>query len=97
MCPVSGTLVSGTAGEETQQVLANLNAILSAAQVGKDQVVKTTVYLQDMNDYDQMNRAYVAFFGAHKPARSAVEVSKLPKGAKVEIEIIARLETHDVL
>ncbi len=74
---------------QTKQVLKNIAALLDAAQLEKNKVVKTTVFLSDINDFAVVNDIYADFFGDHKPARSCVEVSKLPKGAKVEIEIIA--------
>ena len=82
--------------EQCELALSNLNAVLEAADCSKHDVVKTTVFLQDMNDFQRMNGVYAQYFDTHKPARSAVEVSKLPKGAKVEIEAIARLPTRDI-
>lgn len=85
----SGQLVAGGIREQTRQVLANLQAVLEAAGISREQVVKTTVFLQDMAQFGEMNEEYAAFFGDHKPARSTVQVARLPKDALVEIEIIA--------
>lgn len=84
-----GTLVEGDIKVQTNQVFANLKAVLEAAGSSLDHVVKTTVFLKDMNDFVDMNEVYASHFGEHKPARSAVEVARLPKDVKVEIEVIA--------
>lgn len=87
--PASGVM-PGDIAEQTQQSLQNLKNILEAAGSGMDKVCKTTVFLQDMNDFAAMNQVYEAAFGEGAyPARSAVAVAKLPKGALVEIEAIA--------
>lgn len=87
--PASGVM-SGDISGQTQQSLQNLKNILEAAGSGMDKVCKTTVFLQDMNDFAAMNQVYEAAFGEGAyPARSAVAVAKLPKGALVEIEAIA--------
>ena len=70
-------------------MLANLRAVLEAAGSGLDRVVKTTVYLIDMADFPTMNEVYAAAFGSHKPARSTVAVAALPRGARVEIDVVA--------
>jgi 2-iminobutanoate/2-iminopropanoate deaminase len=75
--------------EQATQCLLNLRAVLEAAGLETEDVVKTTVFLIDMNDYAEMNEAYAAFFTARPPARSAVAVSALPRGARVEIEALA--------
>ncbi|MEK4423571.1 RidA family protein [Solibacillus sp. FSL K6-1523] len=85
----SGELVEGDIEVQTNQVFENLKAVLAAAGSSLDQVVKTTVFMKDMNDFAVMNEVYASHFGAHKPARSAVEVARLPKDVKVEIEVIA--------
>ncbi|WPK12957.1 RidA family protein [Lysinibacillus louembei] len=85
----SGELVDGDIVEQTNQVFENLKAVLAAAGSSLDQVVKTTVFMKDMNDFVAMNEVYASHFGEHKPARSAVEVARLPKDVKVEIEVIA--------
>ncbi len=87
--PKSGELVGRTTAEQTEQVLANLKAVLSAAGTSLSSVVKTTVYLADMADFTQMNEVYARHFGAHRPARSTVQAAGLPKGARVEIDVIA--------
>lgn len=80
--------------EECELALLNLNQVLAAANCTNQDVVKTTVFLQDIQDFEKMNVVYEKYFGQHKPARSAVQVAKLPKGAKVEIEAVARLHTR---
>ena len=92
--PKSGELVGRTTGEQTEQVLANLRAVLSAAGTSFANVVKTTVYLADMADFAQMNEVYAKHFGSHKPARSTVQAAGLPKGARVEIDVIAVTSRH---
>lgn len=88
----TGELVEGDIVAQTNQVFENLKAVLEAAGSSLDKVVKTTVFLQDMNDFANMNETYATHFGDHKPARSAVEVARLPKDVKVEIEVIAVVE-----
>lgn len=85
----SGELVEGDIEVQTHQVFENLKAVLAAAGSTLNQVVKTTVFMKDMNDFAIMNEVYASYFGEHKPARSAVEVARLPKDVKVEIEVIA--------
>ncbi|MBD8034996.1 MULTISPECIES: RidA family protein [Solibacillus] len=85
----SGELVDGDIEVQTHQVFENLKAVLAAAGSSLDQVVKTTVFMKDMNDFATMNDVYASHFGDHKPARSAVEVARLPKDVSVEIEVIA--------
>jgi 2-iminobutanoate/2-iminopropanoate deaminase len=87
--PESGGLVSGSIGEETRQVLKNLKAILEEAGSGLDKVVKTCVFLKNMDDFAEMNQVYSEFFQKDPPARSTVEVSRLPKGVRIEVEAIA--------
>ncbi|MHC4552558.1 MAG: RidA family protein [Planctomycetota bacterium] len=87
--PATMNLVGQTVSEQTAQVLKNLAAVLKAAGSSKDKVVKTTVFLKDMNDFAEMNETYAAFFGTHKPARAAVEAARLPKDVLVEIECVA--------
>jgi 2-iminobutanoate/2-iminopropanoate deaminase len=91
--PVSGQMVSGDVKAQTEMVLRNLKAILDAAGSGIDRVVKTTVFLQDMNDFAAMNEVYGKVFAdkATAPARSTIQVARLPKDAKVEIEAVATL------
>ena len=89
--PATGAFPEGIAGQ-TRQSLENIKAILAAAGIGMERVVKTTVFLSDMNNFAAMNEAYAAFFGEGEcPARSAVEVARLPKDALVEIEAVAAL------
>lgn len=88
----AGELVEGDIVAQTNQVFENLKAVLAAAGSSLDKVVKTTVFLGDMNDFAAMNETYAHHFGDHKPARSAVEVARLPKDVKVEIEVIAVVE-----
>jgi 2-iminobutanoate/2-iminopropanoate deaminase len=87
--PKSGDLVGRTTAEQTEQVFANLEAVLAAAGTSLQQVIKTTVYLADMADFAQMNEVYAKHFGTHKPARSTVQAAGLPKGARVEIDVVA--------
>jgi 2-iminobutanoate/2-iminopropanoate deaminase len=87
--PSTGELVAGGISEQTSRALENLRAVLKAAGSGFDQVVKTTVFLVDMADFSVMNEVYGRIFGTHRPARSTVAVAALPKGARVEIEVIA--------
>ena len=86
---VSGAFVDGGVKEQTRQALKNLKAVLTAGGSSLDLVVKTTVFLNDMNDFAAMNEVYAEFFQGKCPARSAVQVAKLPKGGLVEIEAIA--------
>lgn len=89
--PATGAFPEGIA-EQTRQSLTNVKAILAEAGVGMDRVIKTTVFLSDMNHFGAMNEVYATFFGEGGfPARSAVEVARLPKDALVEIEVIAQL------
>ncbi len=86
-----GTMLEGTIQEQTTQVFANIKTILASRGATLEHVVKTTVFLKDMNDFAAMNSVYAAEMGDHRPARSAVEVARLPKDARVEIEVIACL------
>ena len=87
--PGDKELKGGAIGEQTEQVFANLRAILEEAGSSLDRLVKTTVFLQDLDDFTGMNEVYAKHVGATPPARSTVEVAKLPSGALVEIEAIA--------
>ncbi len=84
-----GNLVQGDIVVQTCQVIANLKAILAAAGLTLKDVVKTTVFLADLADFQEMNRAYAEFFPGHPPARSTVQVAGLPRGVAIEIEAIA--------
>ncbi len=87
--PATGTLVPGDVEAQARQVLKNIGAILEAAGSGFDRVVKATVYLTDLGDFEVVNRVYAEFMPSPPPARVAVEVSRLPRGARVEIDAVA--------
>jgi 2-iminobutanoate/2-iminopropanoate deaminase len=89
--PGTGALVAGGIQEQTKRVTENLRAVLAAGGCRPEHVIKTTVFLLDMNDFAAMNEVYGAFFAPHKPARSTVQVARLPKDARVEIECVARI------
>ena len=89
--PETGEIVDSTIEEQTAQVMKNVAAILEAAGTDFDHVVKTTCFLNDMNDFAAFNAEYAKSFGEVRPARSAVAVEKLPKGALVEVEVIAEV------
>lgn len=84
-----GELVNGTVEEQTHQVFANLKAVLDEAGSSLEKVVKATVFIKDMNSFPQINDVYGTYFSEHKPARSCVEVARLPKDVLIEIEVIA--------
>lgn len=85
----SGEMVNGDISEQTHQVFRNLKAVLDEAGASLESVVKSTVFLKDMNQFAEFNEIYGQYFAEHKPARSCVEVARLPKDALVEIEVIA--------
>jgi len=87
--PATGEFVAGGIAEQTEQVLRNLTAVFEAAGVEMNQVVKTTVFLADMDDFTAMNEVYGRFFGDAPPARASVQAARLPRDARVEIEAIA--------
>ena len=87
--PKTGEFVSDDVAEQTEQVLRNLNAVLEAAGSSLNNVVKTTVFLADMNDFVAMNEVYARFFSENKPARATAQAARLPKDARVEIDCIA--------
>ena len=91
MDPQSGDLVGKTTAEQTEQALKNLRAVLEAAGSGLDRVLKTTVFLQDLADFAEFNQVYARFFDQVPPARSAVQVARLPRDVRVEVEAVARL------
>lgn len=91
--PASGALVGSTAAEQTEQVMKNLSAVLEAAGVSFDQVVKTTCFLADISDFAAFNEVYGKYITS-RPARSCVAVKDLPKGALVEVEVIAESESR---
>ncbi|KAH8835139.1 translation initiation inhibitor [Flagelloscypha sp. PMI_526] len=90
--PTTGEIVPGGVKEQTVQALKNLTAVVEAGGSELGKVVKTTVFLKDMNDFATVNDIYAGVFGDHKPARSAVEVSRLPKDVLVEVEAIVSLK-----
>ncbi|HHY75093.1 MAG TPA: RidA family protein [Bacillus bacterium] len=85
----AGVVVTGDIEAQTHQVFANLKAVLAEAGASLDTVIKTTVFIKDMNDFARLNEVYAEYFKNHKPARSCVEVARLPKDALVEIEVVA--------
>ena len=87
--PATMAVMEGTVGEQTRRVMANLQAVLVAAGSSLEEVVKTTVFLRDMNDFAEMNGVYGEFFKDRPPARSTVQVARLPKDVAVEIDCIA--------
>ena len=87
--PASGQLVDGPFADQVRQVLTNLDAILMAAGSSRDRVLKVNVYLTDMGRFAELNEIYGEFFGHHRPARAAIEVSRLPKDVAVEMELVA--------
>jgi 2-iminobutanoate/2-iminopropanoate deaminase len=87
--PSTGEVIAGSVGEETRQVLKNLQGVLEEAGASLSDVVKTTVYMKDLSAFGEMNAVYGEFFAAPYPARATVEVSALPKGVGVEIDAIA--------
>jgi 2-iminobutanoate/2-iminopropanoate deaminase len=90
--PASGQIVAGGVAEQTARVMANLQAVLTAAGAGLDDVVKTTVYIKDMDGFGIINEVYNRYFTKEPPARSCVEVARLPKDVLVEIEAVAVVE-----
>ena len=90
--PKTMQIVDGGIAEQTKQVLQNIASMLEAARISKERVLKTTIFLTDMNDFSTFNTMYEDFFGKHKPARSTVQVAALPKGALIEIEMIGHRE-----
>ncbi len=89
--PASGELIAAGVEEQTRQALTNVRNVLEAAGSSMENVVKTTVFLKDMNDFSKMNAIYAEFFGENPPARSTIAVAGLPKGGLVEIETVALL------
>jgi 2-iminobutanoate/2-iminopropanoate deaminase len=89
--PASGEIVAGGFGAQARQVLENLRNVLASAGCGFGDVVKSTVYVVDMGDFPVLNELYGAAMGEHRPARTTVEVSGLPKGVLVEIDLVARM------
>ncbi|BEQ15982.1 RidA family protein [Desulfoferula mesophila] len=89
--PATGEFAGPDTADQTEQCLKNLSAILSEAGAGLEQVFKTTVFLADLDDFQVMNQVYSRFFSADPPARACVKVARLPRGARVEIELVAHL------
>ena len=89
--PKTGQLVEGTIAQQTERVMENMSAVLTAAGSGLDRVLKTTIFLTAMSDFAEVNAAYGKYFAGAKPARSTVAVKELPKGARVEVDCIAAL------
>lgn len=87
--PATGSLIEGDIAAQTRRVLQNLGEVLKAAGLSFDHVVRTTVFLADMNDFPAMNEVYATFFTSPAPARSTVQVARLPKDARIEIDVIA--------
>jgi 2-iminobutanoate/2-iminopropanoate deaminase len=87
--PSNGQIIDGNTADQTRQVLKNLKAVLESSKSGMDKVVKATVFIKDMNQFQAMNEVYAEFFTQNKPARACVEVSRLPKDVLVEIDAIA--------
>ena len=87
--PATGDIVEGGVVEQTRRVLENVRAVLAAAGSSFDQVVKTTIFLADMNDFSTVNGIYAEYFPSNPPARSTVQVARLPRDVRVEIEVIA--------
>lgn len=93
--PDTGKMVGDTVTEQTEQIMKNIHAVLEAANLGFDNVVKATIFLSNMNDFGMVNEIYAKHFPENPPARSCVEVSRLPKNALVEVEIIAAFPTEE--
>ncbi len=90
--PQSNQFVGGSIEEQARLVLSNSSAVLQSMGSGLNKVVKTTVFLKDISDWESMNKIYAEFFADHKPARSTIQVAKLPKDAAIEIEMIALVD-----
>ncbi len=90
--PATMLIEGATASEQTTLVLQNLESVLKSAGCSRANVLKTSVFLKNFADFEKMNKAYEAFFGDHKPARTTVEVSRLPREALVEIECVAEVQ-----
>jgi len=87
--PKTGELVKGDIQQQTQQVLENINGVLESQKLGMEDVVKVTIFLKDIGNFNQVNEVYALYFPSSPPARSTVEVAKLPKDADIEIEAVA--------
>lgn len=91
-----GQLLQGGIKEQAEQVFKNLEAVLTAAGSSFGQVIKATVFLKDMNQFAELNEVYASYFGEHKPARSTVEVARLPRDVLVEIELVSAINVEIV-
>ncbi len=89
--PDTGAIIEGDISDQTERVLENLKAVLEAAGSSLEKVLKTTVYVKDMTEFGKINEVYARYFGASSPARATIEVARLPRDAKVEIEAIAAI------
>jgi 2-iminobutanoate/2-iminopropanoate deaminase len=89
LVPETGEIAAGDVSAQTEQVMKNLMAVLKEAKMGPENVVKTTVFLEDMADFPKMNEVYGRYFGKEAPARSTVQAAALPRGVKVEIDLVA--------
>jgi 2-iminobutanoate/2-iminopropanoate deaminase len=89
--PATGAMIEGDVAAQTHRVLQNLGEILTAAGASFDHVVRTTIYLADMNDFATVNEVYASYFGSPAPARATVQAARLPRDARVEIDLIASL------
>ena len=87
--PATGQVIAGGIREQTERVMQNLKAVLEAAGSSLDQAVKTTVFLADLADFDEMNKVYGGFFNEPPPARSTIQASRLPKDVRIEVDVIA--------
>ena len=87
--PKTGKLVKGDIGQQTQQVLENIKGVLESQKLGMENVVKVTIFLKDIENFNRVNEVYAAYFPPPAPARSTVEVARLPRNAEIEIEAIA--------
>ena len=94
---LEGKLIDGDITDQTRQVLDNINNLLISQNLSPQNVCKTTVFLTDLNNFQTVNEIYAKFFGQHKPAQTCIEVSELPLGAVIEIEIIAETEKKNLL
>ncbi len=91
LCPETGEIVQGGIEEQTHQVMKNLSAILQAGGTETAKVVKVTVFLADLEDFDRFNRIYEQYLGSVRPARSTIQAARLPKGALLELDVIAAI------
>ena len=93
--PATGELVKGDIRQQTQQVLENIKGILESQKIKMEDVVKATIFLKDMGNFNQVNEVYATYFSSFPPARSTVEVTRLPRDVEIEIEAIAVIQSRD--